>query len=216
MIKLHVLLLFFIIFSFYIQSNVATDLCPNGKLQSIGNGCYPDSYMPNIIYDPIHNRFLVSIYNNVQVIYADDCTNFINSTRPWNTNFRVFLNCDGLVGGIRLGMSDNVNIEYGKTYVNIPVVPIMDDVSLSDKTCKITLQVTLFCIQDNKDCYPVFIDDIGSFEYYTGWDDDHESCSFGDLICYVNYNGPWYLTIIICFLLIMIIYKIITLIDFLT
>jgi len=158
---------------------------------------------------PSYNRFLVSIYNNNQVLSQTECANFPGSSvpQPGVTNFQVFLSCTpangntgfGLAGGIQLQVNNSVsttqasvNVATGQTYTNIPVVPINGQAeSLADRICTLTLQATLFCIQGDGKCYPSFNEPIISYTYSTGPSGHFGACTFGDLTCYANRGILW-------------------------
>lgn len=211
MTKFHVFALFYVILYLSSPSNAQSGFCSGGQLQSTvsgTNGNQIATYMPRIQYQAAFNRFLVSIYNNNQVLAQTQCANFPGSSvpQPGVTNFQVLLSCTaangntgfGLVGGIQLQTNNtvsstvaSVNVATGQTYDNIPVVPQNADENLADRICTLTLQATLFCIQGNGNCFPSFNEPIVSYTYSTGPSGHFGACTFGDLTCYADRGILW-------------------------
>ena len=211
MTKIHIYFICFVFLYLFIPSNAQSGFCSSGQLQSTVsnlNGNQIATHLPSIQYQPSYNRFLVSIYNNNQVLSQTECANFPGSSvpQPGVTNFQVFLSCTpangntgfGLAGGIQLQVNNSVsttvasvNVATGQTYTNIPVVPINAQESLADRICTLTLQATLFCIQGNGNCFPSFNEPIISYTYSTGPSGHFGACTFGDLTCYANRGILW-------------------------
>lgn len=202
-----VLVVFNYIISFAYAQN---SFCSGGQLQSTVSGLGGNNvptHMPSIQYQPAFNRFLVSIYNNNQILSQTQCANFPGSSvpQPRVTNFQVLLSCTsngntdtGLIGGIQLPSNNSVvttvasvNVAQGVTFPNIPVVPQNPDQSLADRLCTLTLQATLFCIQGDGNCFPSYNEPIITYTYSTGPSGHFGSCSFGDLTCYADRGILW-------------------------
>ncbi len=171
------------------------------------------TYVPSLSYDPANNRFVASIFNNVQVISQSQCSNLIGNSAPTPgiTSFSIYLSCkgpenngNGITGGIQLPITNAsttailnvVNIPVGSTYSSIPIRPHNSQASLANRVCTIQLQATLFAILGGGYCQACYNVPIVSIDWNTGASGDSQPCSFGDLTCYNNFDILWRSTLL--------------------
>ena len=205
-----------LLFLFVLYVDAQQGFCPGGQLQSTVSGLGGNNiptHMPSIVYQPAFNRFLVSIYNNNQILSQTQCANFPGLSVPNSglTTFSILLSCTsnsgnagfGLVGGIQLQVNSSVsttvssvNIPPGATYTNIPVVPLNSNENLADRLCTLTLQANLLCIKGNGDCFPSYNEPILSTTISTGPTGHLGPCTFGDPTCYADRDILWESTLL--------------------
>lgn len=203
------------------RSYAQTGICSSSLVQATVSNLNSQiaSYMPTLSYDPANNRFVASIFNNVQVISQSQCTNLVGNSAPTPgiTSFSVYLSCtgpenngNGIIGGIQLPVTNvsttailnTVNIPVGSTYSSIPIKANNPNASLSNRRCVIQLQATLFAVLGNGFCQACYNVPITSINYDTGASGDSQPCEFFDLTCYNNFGILWRSTWLWCVVII--------------
>lgn len=203
------------------QSHAQTGICSSSLVQATVSNLNNQiaSYMPTLTYDPANNRFVASVFNNVQVLSQSQCSNLIGNSAPTPgiTSFSIYLSCtgpenngNGIIGGIQLpvinvsttAILNTVNIPVGSTYSNIPIKPNNPQASLSNRRCVIQLQATLYAILGGGFCQACYNVPIVSINYDTGASGDSQPCEFFDLTCYNNFGILWRSTWLWCVVII--------------
>jgi hypothetical protein len=199
------------------RSHAQTGICSSSLVQATVSNLNNQiaSYMPTLTYDPANNRFVASVFNNVQVLSQSQCSNLIGNSAPTPgiTSFSIYLSCtgpenngNGIIGGIQLpvinvsttAILNTVNIPVGSTYSNIPIKPNNPQASLSNRRCVIQLQATLYAILGGGFCQACYNVPIVSINYDTGASGDSQPCEFFDLTCYNNFGILWRSTWLWC------------------
>jgi hypothetical protein len=206
-------ILFIVFFLFVIAIDISraqSGVCSSSLVQAtVSNlGSNIATYIPTFFYDVANNQFVISVFNNVQVISQSQCANLIGNSAPTPgiTSFSVYLSCsgpenngNGITGGIQLPITNVsttailnvINIPVGATYSNIPIKPHNSQVSLSNRQCSIQLQATLFAILGGGYCQACYNVPIVTISFDTGATGDSEPCSFWALTCYNNFDILW-------------------------
>lgn len=207
----------------YAASVQITELCGTSNMQSLATSGFAGgegTRFASLRCDPSIGGYVVQIFNGAGAI---DCgTSLVPAIQDY-VQFSVSMSCsgpenggNGVTGSIKISqngtqqtLSSVVNIGYGITSDDIPVLLDNQDLTIAGRTCSLTLHADLRAKDPvSGQCVNCLVTAVFNTVDTCGSQDFSNDCSFFDLVCQFD-EGTWYKSAFFWFLLDLIVFMLV-------